>query len=99
MPGYVIAEITPLDRAALDRYREIAHATITRYGGRHIVHGGLIRETLEGDPPDARRVIVLEFPSVERALEWYRSPEYAEALAVRATAMERRMILVEGEQR
>jgi len=31
-----------------------------------------------------------------RAREWYRSPEYAEALKLRDTALRRRLIFVEG---
>jgi uncharacterized protein (DUF1330 family) len=33
---------------------------------------------------------------MEKAREWYRSPDYAEALAVRRIALERRLIFVEG---
>jgi uncharacterized protein (DUF1330 family) len=35
---------------------------------------------------------------MERAREWYRSPEYAEALKVRATALDRNLIFVDGVQ-
>jgi uncharacterized protein (DUF1330 family) len=33
---------------------------------------------------------------MEKAREWYRSSDYAEALAVRQTAFDRRLIFVEG---
>jgi uncharacterized protein (DUF1330 family) len=41
-------------------------------------------------------VVVVEFPSMERLLQWYSSPEYAEALAVRRTALDRRLLFVDG---
>jgi uncharacterized protein (DUF1330 family) len=41
-------------------------------------------------------IIIIEFPDVERAKTWYRSAEYAAALAVRDDAISRHMILVEG---
>ena len=41
-------------------------------------------------------IVVVEFPSMELLREWYASPEYAEALMVRQTALERRLIFVEG---
>ena len=44
----------------------------------------------------ARTIIVVEFSDVERARTWYRSPEYAEALAVRDEALGRNLILVDG---
>ena len=43
-----------------------------------------------------RHIIVVEFPSMERLREWYASPEYAEALKLRRTALDRRLIFVEG---
>jgi uncharacterized protein (DUF1330 family) len=45
-------------------------------------------------PPNT--IIVVEFPSMEKLREWYASPEYAEALKVRRTALDRRLIFVEG---
>jgi uncharacterized protein (DUF1330 family) len=33
---------------------------------------------------------------MERLREWYASPEYAQALKVRQTALDRRLIFVEG---
>jgi len=45
-------------------------------------------------PP--KNTIVVEFPTMERLREWYASPEYAEALKVRRTALDRRLIFVEG---
>jgi uncharacterized protein (DUF1330 family) len=95
MPAYLISEVTPVDPEGFNRYRTRAAETIAAYGGRYLVRGGTI-EHLEGDHLNGQSVIVVEFPSMERAREWYASPEYAEALEVRATALERRLILVEG---
>jgi uncharacterized protein (DUF1330 family) len=40
--------------------------------------------------------VIVEFPNMKRAHEWYRSPEYAQALKVRATALTRTLVFVEG---
>lgn len=50
----------------------------------------------EGEWPTDRRVVVVEFPTMEQLLRWYRSSEYAEALAVRRTALSRRLLFVPG---
>jgi uncharacterized protein (DUF1330 family) len=50
---------------------------------------------LEGDH-QPNRVVVLEFPSVEKAREWYGSEEYAGPLALRRRSSRSSMILVEG---
>jgi uncharacterized protein (DUF1330 family) len=50
---------------------------------------------IEGDPPP-KTIVIVEFPTTERLREWYASPEYAEALKLRQTALDRRLIFVEG---
>ena len=41
-------------------------------------------------------IVVVEFPSLERAREWYRSQEYAHALEVHDKALSHNLILVDG---
>jgi uncharacterized protein (DUF1330 family) len=93
--AYVVSEVEILDEAQANIYRSRASASIEHYGGRYIVRGGAI-ELIEGDRNPNRRFVVVEFPSMQRAHEWYRSPEYAEALRVRAGALERTLTFVEG---
>lgn len=94
MTAYVISEVEPRDAALFEQYRALAPATIERYGGCYIVRGGAA-ELIEGGPPP-KAIVIVEFPSMARAREWYRSPEYAEALKVSAGALERRLVFVEG---
>jgi uncharacterized protein (DUF1330 family) len=94
MPAYVISDLEIRDPVAIETYRSLAAASIARYGGRYIVRGGAVEPLEGGWAPEA--IVIIEFPSMDRAREWYRSPEYAEALAVRRTALERRLIFVEG---
>jgi uncharacterized protein (DUF1330 family) len=94
MPAYVISDITPRDPAYFAQYRTLALESIARYGGRYLARGGAV-EPLEGGWTP-QMIVIVEFPSMDRAREWYRSPEYAEALKVRGDALDRRLILVEG---
>ncbi|HTY49149.1 MAG TPA: DUF1330 domain-containing protein [Steroidobacteraceae bacterium] len=93
-PAYVISEVDILDEDLAHAYRRLAAESVAQYGGRYLVRGGN-RELIEGGPPP-KAIIVIEFPSVETARAWYASPAYAEALELRAKALERRLILVEG---
>jgi uncharacterized protein (DUF1330 family) len=94
MPAYVISDVTFRNRDALESYRLRAAASIAHHGGRYLARGGGV-EVLEGDwSPE--RIIIVEFPDMERARAWYRSPEYAAALQVRDAALTRNLILVEG---
>src|SRR5271156_5525503 len=94
MAAYVISEVEPRDPVGWETYRSMAARTIAQYGGRYLVRGGAA-EAAEGGPPP-KTLIIAEFPSMQRLREWYASPEYAEALKVRQTALERRLIFVEG---
>ena len=94
MSAYVISEVDVRDAAGFEVYRIIAAKAIAQYGGRYLVRGGAAN-LIEGGPPP-KTIIVVEFPTMERLREWYASPEYAEALRLRQTALERRLIFVEG---
>ena len=74
MKGYVIALVDVKDPEGYAVYSKQVPATIEKYGGRYLVRGGKT-EVREGEWPGPRTVI-LEFPSLARALEWYESPEY-----------------------
>jgi uncharacterized protein (DUF1330 family) len=93
MAAYVIGEIEVTDPATYDDYRKQVLATVQKHGGRFLVRGGRT-EALEGAAP--RRVVMLEFPSYQRALEWYRSAEYAPLIRLRQQASQGRLLLVEG---
>ena len=95
MPAYVISEVEILDETRANSYRALASASIAQYGGRYIVRSGAV-ELLEGERNPARRLVIVEFPSMARAHEWYGSPEYAQALKVRAGALSRTLSFVEG---
>jgi uncharacterized protein (DUF1330 family) len=94
MAAYVISDVEFLDPDLVAKYRTLAQATIAKYGGRYLARGGAVEPVEGGWAP--KNIVILEFPSMERAREWYRSPEYAEALKIRATALNRRLIFVEG---
>lgn len=97
MAAYAISEVEILDPDQARRYQELAAASIAHYGGRYLVRGAR-PQVPEGDWPIEEHVVVVEFPSMERLREWYASPEYAEALRIRQTALARRLIFAEGTE-
>ena len=94
MSAYVIAEIEVTDPVAYEEYRKQVPAVIAKYGGRYIVRGGKV-EPLEGGW-SPKRLALLEFPTPEHALKWYRSPEYVPLIKLRQKASRGRIVLVEG---
>ena len=94
MSAYVIAEIDITDPAAYEDYRKRVPGVIAKYGGRYVVRGGKV-ESLEGGW-SPKRIAVVEFPSMEQALKFYRSPEYAPLIAIRQKASRGKLVIVEG---
>jgi len=92
--AYLVVEIDTHDQAAMADYRTKTPESIGRFGGRFIVRGGKT-ETLEGgwNPP---RLVVIEFPSLAKAQEFYRSDYYAPLLKQRLAAGTSKAILAEG---
>ena len=94
MPAYVIADVEVKDQALFDDYRSKVSATIEKYGGSYVVRGGAT-QVLEGEW-QPHRLVVLEFPTLERAQEWYNSPDYKPLIALRQRAADTTVVLAEG---
>lgn len=94
MAAYVFGEIEVTDPAVYEEYRRQVPAVVTKYGGRFIVRGGRV-EALEGGW-SPKRFVALEFPSMEQALKWYRSEEYAPLIRLREKSSRGKLIAVEG---
>jgi len=92
--AYVVYQAEVTDPQRYEEYKPRAAASIAAAGGRYLVRGGEV-EVLEGDPP-AGRTVVLEFPTMRAALDWYRGDDYTEARKLRADAARARMYVVEG---
>ena len=94
MAAYIIARIKVTDGEQYRKYTTETPAIVAKFGGRFIVRGGET-VTLEG-PEETRRVVVLEFPTLEQAKACYNSAEYQAAKALRAGAAEASFIAVDG---
>jgi uncharacterized protein (DUF1330 family) len=94
MPAYMIVDIEVRDPERYRTYKALAERTVTAYGGRYLVRGGAV-EVLEGERRPGR-LVVLEFPTVARAREWWDSADYRPAKELRHATAATEMILVEG---
>jgi len=94
MPAYIIVEVDVTNPTLYEDYKKLTPGSLIPYDGKFIVRGGQT-QTLEGDWTPGR-IVVLEFPSAEKAQAWWSSEGYAPAKAIRQSASTTRMILVEG---
>lgn len=92
--GYVIGQITIHDPDNYPTYVAMVKPSLDAYKGRFLVRGGA-SQTFEGDAP-GERTVVIEFPSYQAALDWYNSPEYADAKKLRMSLSSSVQTIVEG---
>ena len=95
MPAYVFFDILEIvDQKKMEAYGHQIGSTVERYGGRYLVRGGSVN-VVEGDWRPVLPVII-EFPSLEQAYEWYESEDYKELRALRAGAAKLNAVFIEG---
>jgi uncharacterized protein (DUF1330 family) len=95
-PGFAIALIEHTNWGnAISEYINAVQATFEPFGGRFRVHGGSV-EVVEGRHQGA--VVIVEFPSMLHARQWYESPSCRRILHLRADNTRGAVILVEGVQ-
>ncbi len=94
MKVFVIADVTIIDAAAYEAYKKLTPGTLKPFDGKFVVRGGATT-ILEGDWQPGR-IVMLEFPSLEKAKAWWSSDIYAPAKAIRQSASKASMIVVEG---
>ena len=94
MAAYMIARVNVNDWDKYNQYIKVTPGIIAKYGGRFIVRGGET-VTLEG-PEEKWRIVVVEFPDLEKAKEFYYSPEYTDAKKIREGAALAQFVAIEG---
>ena len=94
MPAYVIVNITVRDAARYEEYKRLATTAVAAYGGRYLARGAPV-EVKEGGWSPAR-LVILEFPDVERARAWWSSSEYGPARALRQSCADTQLVITEG---
>lgn len=91
--AYWIAHVDVRDPERYKDYVATAKPAFEKYGARFLARGGAY-EAKEGR--GRGRNVVIEFPSMQAALDCYGSAEYQAAKAIRVTVADAEMVIVEG---
>jgi uncharacterized protein (DUF1330 family) len=95
MPSaYVIANVDVTNPEQYAQYMKLSTIAMQANGAEVCIRGGKV-DVLEGDWQPAR-MVMLKFPSMEKARAFYDSVEYQAAKDARQGAAVMRMICVEG---
>lgn len=91
--GYWIARVDVRDAERYKDYVAAAKPAFEKYGANFLARGGAFQR-LEGDVRS--RNVVIEFPSLQAAVDCYHSPEYQIAAGIRHQCADAEMVVVEG---
>ena len=91
--GYWIAHVTVTDPEQYKVYAGAAPEVFKKYNATILARAGKYQQ-MEGN--DRPRNVVIEFPSLQSAIDCYNSPEYQAAKAHRKGAGVAEVVLVEG---
>ena len=94
MSAYVIVNVDTRDPQRYEGYKAMAQDAVKAFGGRYLARGGRMK-VVEGDWRPTR-MVVLEFESFDRAVEWWESVLYAPAKALRQSLSATDMVIVDG---
>ena len=94
MSAYVIGDINVTDPETYAKYAAGVPATVAAFGGTYLIRGAS-GEVFEGSWAP-KRLVVLEFESINRVKEWYNSPEYQAVIGQRFSTSDSNLIFVDG---
>ncbi len=94
MAAYVIVQAEVTDWERFKEYLKESPGVIAKYGGKYVVRGGE-QVLLEGSG-ETKRIVIIEFASLQKAQEWYRSEDYQRVKALRLGAATGSLIAIEG---
>jgi uncharacterized protein (DUF1330 family) len=94
MSAYVIVNVETSSPERYEEYKRMAQETVAQFGGCYLVRGGKMTIVEGGWKPT--RIVVLEFDSFEKAIEWWESSAYSPAKALRRSISKADIVIVEG---
>jgi uncharacterized protein (DUF1330 family) len=92
--GYVIAQLKVTNPENYKEYVAKVSEVVKKYDGEYLVRNGEY-QVVEGED-NFPRLVIIRFPSYERALEWYHSDEYKPVKDIRLQNSEGSNIIVKG---
>ena len=93
-PGYVIAQLKVTNPENYSEYVKKVTDVVKKFGGEYIVRNGEY-QVVEGED-NFPRIVIIKFPSYEKALEWYHSDEYKPIKNIRLKNSEGSNIIIKG---
>ena len=94
MAAYLIANVDVKDAEKFKDYVKVVPPVIEQYGGKLLVRDGDF-EVCEGDWKP-KRLVMIEFESMQKAKQFYNSPEYQAIIDLRKSSAYTEWVFVDG---
>lgn len=96
MPAFVLADVdvTDMDKYRTSGYLENTPKIAATFGGRYRARGGEMHQLEGGWQPV--RMIIIEFPDMQKLLAFYNSEEYKPWKEIRQKLASSRIVAVDG---
>ena len=92
--GYVIVQLKVTNPEYYKEYVSQVSEVVKKFGGEYLVRNGEY-QVVEGED-NFPRIVIIKFPTYEKALEWYNSDEYKSIKEIRLANSEGSNIVVRG---
>jgi uncharacterized protein (DUF1330 family) len=101
MPAYMIIVAKIADRDAfIGGYGKAAAELVARFGGKYVLRApgaAMLEGAAGGHDWNGSSVVISEWPDLDSARTFWRSPEYAEVKKLRDGVADCQVLLVEGQ--
>lgn len=95
MAAFVIADTKIENAEEYEDYKRKARAIAESYGGTYRARGGDM-DVVDSDLWTPTRLVIIEFPDMEKARAFSNSPEYAPVAALRHKYAKSTVVIVDG---
>ena len=95
-PAYLVVDLIVDDPETFKKYQQEVAPILEQFGGRYLIKGGeySLEETDTEWKPN--RIVVLQFPSMEKARAFYECDIYQPVKAIRTSSTRATLAIVEG---
>lgn len=95
MSAYLIVDTKIEDPEAYETYKAQAKPIAEKFGGTYRARGGEL-EIVEGDLWEPTRMVIIEFPDMEKARAFVNSEEYKPVAAIRHANAKCTVVILDG---
>ena len=93
MKAYIIGRGNITNEQKAEAYKPLAASANKKFGGKYLARGG---KFINKEGAEYERNVIIEFPTYEKALEWYNSDLYKPLKELRQKGSEGNIIIIKG---